>query len=115
MKRGDVYFADLNPVKGSEQAGGRPVIIYEADKLLDIPTKQTVVIIPLTKNLKRAKLPTCVFVPYPEGGLKRDSVALCHQIRALDKSGIGNYWGTLPASRMEEIDKAMLFTTGIKI
>lgn len=115
MKRGDVYYANLDPVKGSEQAGGRPVIIYEADILLDIPAKQTVVIIPFTKNLKRAKSPTCVLVPYPEGGLKCDSVALCHQIRALDKSGLGNYWGTLPENRMTEIDKAVLFTTGIKI
>ena len=114
MKRGDVYYANLNPVKGSEQAGWRPVIIFEADKLLDIPTKQTVVIIPFTKTLKRAKLPTCVLVPFPEGGLKQDSVALCHQIRALDKSGIGDYWGSLPESRMAEIDKAVLFTTGIK-
>lgn len=113
MKRGDVYLANLNPVKGSEQAGQRPVLIYQNSRLLKIPTSRTVIVIPFTTNLKLQKLPSCVFVSAPEGGLKQDSVALCHQIRALDKSGIINYWGSLSANRMTEIDQVVLYTIGL--
>lgn len=113
MNRGDVYLVDLNPVKGSEQAGKRPVLIYQNNRLLRIATSRTVVVIPFTKTLKLQKLPTCLLVPAGEGGLRQDSVALCHQIRALDKSGILNYWGTLPVSRMAEIDQVVLYTIGL--
>jgi len=113
VNRGDVYLANLNPVKGSEQAGKRPVLIYQNNRLLRITTSRTVIVIPFTKTLKLQRLPTCLLVPTGEGGLRHDSVALCHQIRALDKSGILNYWGTLPASRMSEIDKIVLYTIGI--
>jgi len=85
MKRGDVYLADLDPTKGSEQAGRRPVLIFEDDRL--IPATLTVVVVPFTTNLKMQNLPTCVFVPAGEGGLRVDSVAIGHQIRALDKRG----------------------------
>ncbi len=113
MKRGDVYFANLNPVKGSEQAGARPVILYHNDRL--ILAGNTVIVIPLTTNLKSRALPSAVFVPAGEGGLKQDSVALCHQIRALDKSGIMDYWGSLPKNRLDEIDHVVLRTLGIRV
>ena len=61
MRRGDVYLADLNPVKGSEQAGRRPVLIFQDDLL--IAATLTVLVIPFTTNLAMRKLPTCVFVP----------------------------------------------------
>lgn len=111
MKRGDVYLADLNPVKGSEQAGMRPVLIYQDDRL--IKATRTVIVIPFTTNLKLQKLPSGVIVPAGEGGLRQASVALCHQIRALDKLGILNYWGTLPRNRMVIIDRAILRTMGV--
>ena len=113
MKRGDVYLANLNPVKGSEQAGQRPVLIYQSNRLLQVPTSRTVIVIPFTTNLKLQRLPSCVFVPASEGGLREDSVVLCHQIRALDKSGIINYWGSLAASRMVKIDQVVLYTIGV--
>ena len=113
MKRGDVYLADLDPVKGSEQAGRRPVLILEDDRL--IPVTLTVVIIPFTINVAMQKLPTCVFVPAGEGGLRQDSVAICHQIRALDKRGLVNYWGTLPTERIAEIERAVLRTLGVHL
>jgi mRNA interferase MazF len=113
VNRGDVYLADLDPVKGSQQAGQRPVLIYQNNRILRIPTSRTVIVIPFTTNLKLQKLPSCVLVPMNEGGLRQDSVALCHQIRALDKSGILSYWGTLSASRMAEIDQVVLYTIGI--
>ena len=111
MKRGDVYFADLDPLRGSEQAGRRPVLIYQDDRL--IPVTLTIIIIPFTSNLKLRNLPTGVLVPVGEGGLRQDSVALCHQIRALDKSGLVTYWGSLPEARMIEIDRTILRAIGI--
>ena len=112
MKRGEIYLADLNPVKGSEQAGQRPVLIFEDDRL--IPATLTVVVIPFTTNLRMAKLPTCVFVAKGEGGLTQDSIAICHQIRALDKKGLLDFWGTLPKHRIQEIEKTLRITLGIK-
>lgn len=111
MKRGDVYFADLAQVRGSEQAGRRPVLVYQDDRLIDVTL--TVIVIPFTSNLKLQNLPTGVLVPVGEGGLRRDSVALCHQIRALDKSGLVTCWGTLSKDRMWEIDRAVLRAIGI--
>lgn len=113
MNRGDVYLADLNPVKGSEQAGQRPVLIYQNNRLLQVPTSRTVIVIPFTTNLKLQKLPSCLLVPANEGGLRQDSVALCHQIRALDRSGLISYWGSLPESRLTEIDQIVLYTIGV--
>jgi mRNA interferase MazF len=111
VKRGDVYLADLNPTKGSEQSGRRPVLIYQNDRL--IQAGQTVIVIPFTTNLKRRNLPSCVLIPAPEGGLKEDSVALCHQIRALDRSGILDYWGSLSVSRLAEVNRVVLHTLGL--
>lgn len=112
MKRGDVFLADLDPTKGSEQAGRRPVIIFQNSRL--IPATLTVLIIPLTTNLRMQKLPTCVFVPADEGGLHQDSIALCHQMRALDKNGLVERWGALPGERMVEVERIVLRTLGVR-
>jgi mRNA interferase MazF len=111
MKRGDVYLANLGPIKGSEQAGTRPVLIFQ-NNLLN-KTARTVVVIPFTTNLRMARLPSCVQVPAGEGGLHQDSVAICHQIRALDKTGLLTCWGTLPPMRLVEIEQVVTFTLGI--
>jgi mRNA interferase MazF len=113
MKRGDVYLADLDPTKGSEQAGRRPVLVLEDDRL--IPATLTVVVVPFTTNLKMQNLPTCVLVPAGEGGLRVDSVAIGHQIRALDKRGLVVHWGTLPPARLAEIERAVLRTLGVSL
>lgn len=84
VKRGEVWLADLNPTKGSEQAGIRPVIVFQNCVVSQFTT--TVITIPLTTNQRRASLPTCFFIPSGEGGLAQDSVALCHQMRVLDKT-----------------------------
>jgi mRNA interferase MazF len=112
MKRGEVYLADLDPSKGSEQAGRRPVLIFEDDRL--IAATLTVVVIPFTTNLKMQNLPTCVLIPAGEGGLREDSVAIAHQIRALDKRGLVAHWGTLPVDRILEIERAVLRTLGLR-
>lgn len=112
MKRGDVYLADLDPTKGSEQAGRRPVLVFQDDRL--IRATLTVVAIPFTTNLRMQDLPTCVLVPAGEGGLRQDSVAICHQIRALDKQGLIEYWGTLHPDRMAQVESAVLRTLGMR-
>ena len=111
MRRGDVYLADLNPVKGSEQAGRRPVLIFQDDLL--IAATLTVLVIPLTTNVAMGKLPTCVFVPADEAGLRQDSVAICRQMRALDKRGLIEQWGVLSPPRMADVERAVLRTLGI--
>jgi mRNA interferase MazF len=75
VNRGEVWLADLNPTRGSEQGGTRPVIIFQNDLVSEFTT--TIIIIPLTTNLRRAALPTCLLIPNGEGGIDRDSVALC--------------------------------------
>ncbi len=112
MKRGDVYLADLNPTKGSEQAGRRPVLILQDDRL--IPATLTVMVIPLTTNLRMQKLPTCVLIPQGEGGLRQDSIAICHQMRALDKQGLIERWGTVSPERLVEVEHIVLRTLGVR-
>ncbi len=109
--RGDVYMANLDPQKGSEQGGVRPVLILQIDLLNRIGN--TVVVIPFTKQLKRAKLPSAFLVPKGEGGLPEDSVALCHQIRVLDKSGLQNYLGTVSPHTLNLIEAKLRFTLGL--
>ena len=74
--RGEIWLGDLNPVRGSEQAGTRPVLVFQNDTINRFTT--TVLTIPFTTNLRRATLPSCVQVPAGEGGLTNDSVVFCH-------------------------------------
>lgn len=84
LKRGEVWLADLNPTQGSEQAGIRPVIIFQNDLVSEFST--TTITIPLSTNQRRAALPICLSIEQGNGGLDRDSVALCFQMRVLDKT-----------------------------
>jgi len=113
MKRGDIFLADLDPSKGSEQAGRRPVLVFQDDRL--IPATLTVIVIPLTTNLRLQKLPTCVLIPQGEGGLRQDSIAICHQMRALDKQGLVENWGTIPPQRLLIVERVVLHTLGVRI
>lgn len=111
VKRGDVWLADLNPTRGSEQAGTRPVLIFQNDLINKFTT--TVLTIPFTTNLRRASLPSCVKVSRGEGGLDSDSVALCHQLRVLDKTRLQRKLGDLGEETMAAIESRVMFTTGI--
>jgi mRNA interferase MazF len=84
LKRGDVWLANLNPTQGSEQAGIRPIIIFQNDIVSQFST--TTIAIPLTTNQRRAALPICMAIEQGDGGLTQDSVALCFQMRVLDKT-----------------------------
>lgn len=107
MQKGEIFMADLNPVVGSEQAGFRPVVIVQNSILNRV--SRTVVVIPFTTNLKRAELPSGVLVNAGEGGLRQDSVALCSQIRVLDKSRLKNRLGTLSDDWLAKIEDTLAF------
>jgi mRNA interferase MazF len=111
LKRGEIWLASLDPTKGSEQAGIRPIIVFQNEAI----SKYTVTImaIPLTTNLKRASLPTCVLIPQSGSSVKNDSVALCHQMRVLDKSRLIHKIGEITPEILENIDKCVMFTLGI--
>jgi mRNA interferase MazF len=109
-KRGEVWRADLNPTRGSEQSGMRPVIIFQNDFVNRFTT--TVIAIPLTKNLRRASLLSCLFLAQGEGGLTEDSVALCHQVRVIDKSRLQQRSGELSLQVLNTLETKMLFTMG---
>jgi mRNA interferase MazF len=110
FNRGEIWLANLNPTKGSEQAGTRPVIVFQESTLAKFTT--TIITIPVTSNLRRAALPTCVQIPQGEGGLNQDSVALCHQIRVLDRTRLFKKLGQLEAETVSAIETTVLLTLG---
>jgi mRNA interferase MazF len=113
MKRGEIWFANLNPTQGSEQAGIRPVLIIQNDRINAYTT--TILAIPLTTTLRRGLLPSCVQINKGEGGLTSDSVALCHQTRALDKSRLLNRLGSVSDQTLTAVENCILFTFGVTI
>jgi mRNA interferase MazF len=110
-KRGEIWLADLNPTRGSEQAGTRPVLIFQNDLISRFST--TVLAIPFTTNLRRAALPTCLLITQGEGGLSNDSVLLGHQLRVLDKSRLLRRMGIASPQTLTAIEGRMLFTFGL--
>ena len=111
VRRGDIWLADLNPIRGSEQAGTRPVLVFQNDAIN--PFNTTLLAIPFTTNWRRARLPTCLQLPKGEGGLASDSVALCHPLRALDKTRLRHRLGTVSQQTIEAVEACVLFTLGI--
>jgi mRNA interferase MazF len=111
VKRAEIWLANLNPTQGSEQAGTRPVLIFQNDWVTKYTN--TILTIPLTTNLKRASLPSCALIYKGEGGLLSDSVALCHQLRVLDKSRLQQKLGIVSQEILFEIERCMLFTMGV--
>ena len=111
LERGDLYWGDLDPGKGSEQAGRRPVIILQDTHL--IPSVRTVVVIPVTSRLHLVRLPTVVAIGRAGGCLAVESAALCHHIRALAIEGIGSRIGSLPVETLATIEEVVLVTLGL--
>ena len=111
VKRGEIWLAELNPTRGSEQAGTRPVLIFQNNVISKYST--TVLAIPFTTNLRRAALPTCVQISKGEGGLASESVALCHQLRVLDKTRLVKKLGTVSEQTISAIESCVLFTVGM--
>lgn len=110
FNRGEIWLANLNPTQGSEQGGTRPVIIFQNNIISKFST--TIITIPLTTNLRRAKLPSSLLIAAGEGGLNQDSVALCHQLRVIDRLRIKNKLGRLKLKTVADLEAKVLLTLG---
>lgn len=108
MKRGDIYRATLAPRSGSEQQGDRPVIVISHDAFNQVATWRSVIVVPLSTSPAQARRgPTAVPLPAGAAGLKRDSVALCHQVTTLDRRKLSARLGTLPAPLLSQVGEAL--------
>lgn len=108
MKRGDVYWAELQPRSGSEQKGRRPVIIMSNDGFNAIPTWRSIIVIPLSTSSKQSlRGPTAIVIAKGEANLKEDSVALCHQITTLDRSKLRKKLGSLSVDALMKIEEGL--------
>lgn len=113
LRRGDVWLANLNPTQGSEQAGIRPIIIFQNDIVSQFST--TTIAIPLTTNQRRAALPICMTIEQGDGGLAQDSVALCFQMRVLDKTRLIQRLGQLSTETIAQLEVVVLLTLGYEL
>ena len=112
VKRGDIFYADLSPVVGSEQGGIRPVIIIQND--VGNKYSPTVIISAITSQINKAKLPTHVEISSEEYGLNKDSVVLLEQIRTLDKRRLKEKIGHMTEADMAKVDDALLISIALK-
>ncbi|MDJ0595692.1 MAG: type II toxin-antitoxin system PemK/MazF family toxin [Pleurocapsa sp. MO_226.B13] len=103
FNRGQVWLANLNPTQGSEQSGTRPVIVFQHNIISKFST--TIITVPLTTNLRRAKLPSSLLISLGKGGLEKDSVALCHQLRVIDVTRLKKKLGQLDSDTISKIDR----------
>lgn len=110
IRRGEIYYADLSPVVGSEQGGIRPVLIIQND--VGNKYSPTVIVSAITSQLGKAKLPTHIELSAEKYHLPKDSVALLEQIRTLDKRRLREKVTTLSSEKMREVNKAILISLG---
>lgn len=111
VKRGDIFYADLSPVVGSEQGGIRPVIIIQND--VGNKYSPTVIVAAITSQINKAKLPTHVEISSEEYGLNKDSVVLLEQIRTLDKRRLKEKIGHMTDNDMDKVDEALEVSVGL--
>ena len=111
VKRGDIYYADLSPVVGSEQGGIRPVLIIQND--IGNKFSPTVIAAAITSKTDKSKLPTHIDVYAEKYGLARDSVILLEQIRTLDKKRLKEKMGHLDDNVMAEVNDAINISFGL--
>ncbi len=111
VKRGDIFYADLSPVIGSEQGGVRPVLVIQND--IGNKYSPTIIIAAITSQINKAKLPTHVEITAPEYGLPKDSVVLLEQIRTIDKKRLREKIGRFDEEMMKEVDEALKISIGL--
>ena len=111
IKRGDIYYADLSPVVGSEQGGLRPVLIVQND--VGNRYSPTVIAAAITSRLQKNRLPTHIDVFADKVGLQRDSVVLLEQIRTIDKTRLREKMGHLDDEVMHKVDEAIGVSFGL--
>ena len=111
VKRGDIFYADLSPVVGSEQGGVRPVLIIQND--VGNKYSPTVIVAAITSQINKAKLPTHIELNANEYGLIKDSVVLMEQVRTIDKKRLKEKIGHLSDDLLIKIDAALAISFGI--
>ena len=111
VKRGDIFYADLSPVIGSEQGGTRPVLVVQND--VGNKFSPTVIVAAITSQINKAKMPTHIEISANDFGLARDSVILLEQIRTIDKRRLKDIMRSLNPELMQEINKALCISLGL--
>ena len=111
VKRGDIYYADLSPVIGSEQGGIRPVLIVQND--VGNKFSPTVIAAAITSQRDKTNLPTHIKVDADGCGLSKDSIVLLEQVRTIDKQRLKEKMGSLDTGAMSKIDKALSVSFGL--
>ena len=111
IKRGDIYYADLSPVIGSEQGGLRPVLIVQND--VGNRYSPTVIAAAITSKMSKTKLPTHIDIPGQNAGLSKDSVILLEQVRTIDKQRLKEKMGHLDRTTMNNVDNAIQVSFGL--
>lgn len=112
IKRGDIFYADLSPVVGSEQGGVRPVLIVQND--VGNKFSPTVIAAAITSQMGKAKLPTHIEIRAADYGLQKDSVVLLEQIRTIDKRRLKERMGHLDDSAMDQVGSAIMVSFGLE-
>ncbi len=111
VRRGDIFYADLSPVVGSEQGGLRPVLIVQND--VGNRYSPTVIAAAITSQINKARLPTHIELGAQSYGLSKDSVILLEQIRTIDKQRLKERMGTLDEKLMNKVDNAIAVSFGL--
>ena len=111
VKRGDIFYADLSPVVGSEQGGVRPVLIVQND--IGNRYSPTVIAAAITSQHDKTELPTHIKVNAVASGLAKDSIVLLEQVRTIDKRRLKEKMGTLDLRSMGEVDMALSVSFGL--
>ncbi len=111
VRRGDIYYADLSPVVGSEQGGIRPVLIVQND--VGNKYSPTVIAAAITSQKDKTKLPTHIQVNAEESGLSKDSIVLLEQVRTIDKKRLKDKMGRLDDASMSMINQALSVSFGL--
>ncbi len=111
VKRGEIYYADLSPVVGSEQGGIRPVLIVQND--VGNKHSPTVIAAAITSQREKTKLPTHIELNADKCGLKKDSIVLLEQIRTIDKKRLKERMGELDPTAMTRVNSALSISFGL--
>ena len=111
MKRGDIYYADLSPVVGSEQGGRRPVLVIQND--IGNKYSPTVIAAAITSQINKAKMPTHIELAAKDYGLNKDSVILLEQIRTIDKRRLREKIGRIDDGLMASVNNALSISFGL--
>ena len=111
VKRGDIYYADLSPVVGSEQGGVRPVLIVQND--MGNKYSPTVIAAAITSQKDKTDLPTHIRVSASGSGLTKDSIILLEQVRTLDKKRLKEHMGCLGSGEMNRVNRALSVSFGL--